>query len=711
MNRYTKVWGGDDKMKKSGRNLEVFLGVLIFLSFIILCPGLSRAADVILSEDFEDNVLDSRIHIETVGDITNPSSGIKDITEFGSTKAFGFGKSTCGADCWDANITKLIIQFPTPTYVSYISFKEIELYGNWGSGGKVFIDGDPLIINGRQVSETFGRLPYNDYIADTTYRTQTLLINKTISTIEIQSWDITNVSEIFIDDLQIFGADHPIGVICQVIHNSDYDPDPGSLNNLITEIINRTGNNEIFYGGFVALDSVPACNMLYITGHYYPFSFTETQRANLLSYLQNGGLLFADDCSNYLDNEGFETSFRAEIQNILGQNLEILPTDHPVFSSFYHLSGTLPTAWNNEPLEGIDLENRTAVIYSDNDYGCAWEGDSSCDSSCRENSFEMGINVALYKLNSDQVFYPNIAVSPTWRNFGDIAVDSCSEPQVFSISNTGNAYLHVSSITLCDEVDYVLGGTGNILTDCPIDSLFGIYLEPGEACTFSVTFCPKSPGTHDAYLTLSSNDPDASGYVPLAGTGINPNWDYPVLPYYPGSYAPRSFFYQNDHLGEDEALSEGTPIYSIGEGKVVFYDKAPGYGELVAVVEHDLGREYDFTNAYGTLVKTRYILSIYGHLRKCADREGTLDCTYLRKGYSVTKDTVVGYVNNSSHPDDLKKDPNGDGLEHLHMGIRLSDLKTAQKRDSKWFRGYEKETTFGSDFGAASEVILILRTQ
>jgi len=113
-------------------------------------------------------------------------------------------------------------------------------------------------------------------------------------------------------------------------------------------------------------------------------------------------------------------------------------------------------------------------------------------------------------------------------------------------------------------------------------------------------------------------------------------------------------------------------------------------------------------NAYGKLVSTRYIMSIYGHLRNTPNRTGIP--AILHVGQLVNKDTIVGYVNNSSYPDGTGKDPNGDGLEHLHLGIRLSDMLTAIKGDPRaWFRGYEGDTTFGEDFGAASVIINILR--
>jgi hypothetical protein len=179
-------------------------------------------------------------------------------------------------------------------------------------------------------------------------------------------------------------------------------------------------------------------------------------------------------------------------------------------------------------------------------------------------------------------------------------------------------------------------------------------------------------------------------------------WNYPVTPYDPGSYQGRSFFYDTDHLGEDEALVEGAPVRAIGTGKIVWYKKASGYGELVAVVEHDLGRSYTFKNAYGTDVKTKKILSIYGHIRPCDKREPPMVCTNLSVGEFVDSNTVIGYIND--------KDNNGDGREHLHLGIRLSSAAVAKQRDpAAWFRGYERDTTFGTDFTAASTAIQLLR--
>lgn len=189
---------------------------------------------------------------------------------------------------------------------------------------------------------------------------------------------------------------------------------------------------------------------------------------------------------------------------------------------------------------------------------------------------------------------------------------------------------------------------------------------------------------------------------------------YPVDPslYVPGSYGNRFFFAGQDHLGEDISLSEGTPVKAIGDGTIVFYgpqsDPNVGYGELVVVIEHDLGKDYAFINAYGKIVITRKVLSIAGHLRTKRNR-GDAQGLLWKEGQTVKAGDVIGYVNNSSHPDGQSIDPNGDGLEHLHQGIRLSDKATAAQRDPKaWYRGYELSTDFGTDFASAELVIEIV---
>jgi hypothetical protein len=208
-------------------------------------------------------------------------------------------------------------------------------------------------------------------------------------------------------------------------------------------------------------------------------------------------------------------------------------------------------------------------------------------------------------------------------------------------------------------------------------------------------------------------DPSSNAVIstPLAST-----LDYPISKdlYIPGSYDKRSFYYDKNHLGEDEKMPEGSEIRAIGNGKLVFYGsqldpntgKPIGYGELYAVIENDLGREVSFTNAYGNVVKTRFILSIYGHIRKNKNRGDGNQLPWILRN-CIKKGDVIGYVNDDAD--------NGDGKEHIHLGIRLSDDATALRADGgKRYRGYEinvsdnSNSGMGKDFAAASQVIPIV---
>ena len=88
---------------------------------------------LVLDENFEDGVLDPRMSIITVGSF-NSGPGIIAIPNFGSTNAFGFGRSTCSASCFDNYVDAAPIRLARQPLFHRIYFKEMELYGNWGTG-------------------------------------------------------------------------------------------------------------------------------------------------------------------------------------------------------------------------------------------------------------------------------------------------------------------------------------------------------------------------------------------------------------------------------------------------------------------------------------------------------------------------------------------------------------------------------------------------
>lgn len=144
----------------------------------------------------------------------------------------------------------------------------------------------------------------------------------------------------------------------------------------------------------------------------------------------------------------------------------------------------------------------------------------------------------------------------------------------------------------------------------------------------------------------------------------------------------RGFLSNGNHLGTDILLPEGYPIYPIGCGVVRLARAASGYGTLAVVIEHTLPMPIELTNGLGQTVRVERLISIYGHLRATSDVNGRGRRTAISVGSVVTPETVIGYVQSDAL--------NGDGVEHLHLGIRLQSGAEAQRTDpSAWFRGYD----------------------
>lgn len=145
-------------------------------------------------------------------------------------------------------------------------------------------------------------------------------------------------------------------------------------------------------------------------------------------------------------------------------------------------------------------------------------------------------------------------------------------------------------------------------------------------------------------------------------------------------YQGRGFGAAGNHLGRDIDLPEGTAISPIACGTIRVYRPASGYGTLAVVVEHRLVSPLLVRNGLGQMVEVQSFLSIYGHQRASAQRNGS-GPTGLHVGDTVRPDQTISYVQNDAL--------NGDGAEHLHLGIRLQSLADAEHSDINWFRGYD----------------------
>jgi hypothetical protein len=104
---------------------------------------------------------------------------------------------------------------------------------------------------------------------------------------------------------------------------------------------------------------------------------------------------------------------------------------------------------------------------------------------------------------------PVAAWSPASLNFANQLVGNASNPQVVTLSNTGDGPLTISGITASGDFAQT--------NSC------GATLAAGGNCNINVTFVPTTTGARTGSLSLNSNSSVAVSSITLAGTGLAPD--------------------------------------------------------------------------------------------------------------------------------------------------------------------------------------------
>jgi hypothetical protein len=110
--------------------------------------------------------------------------------------------------------------------------------------------------------------------------------------------------------------------------------------------------------------------------------------------------------------------------------------------------------------------------------------------------------------------YPGPAanVSPTSLTFASQNVHTTSAAQAVTLSNTGNAPMTVTGVSISGTNSSDFTVTNN----CPTS------VAANGSCTINVTFTPSGSGTRTATLTISDSAPGGQQTVSLSGTGFFP---------------------------------------------------------------------------------------------------------------------------------------------------------------------------------------------
>ncbi len=146
------------------------------------------------------------------------------------------------------------------------------------------------------------------------------------------------------------------------------------------------------------------------------FSLSDEERAKLKTFLQRGGVLFADAICT---SEAFATAFRQEIATMFPDHpLKKITAGDPLFTTKYG-GFNLQTVTRREAappdadgrpktitrevapeLEVLQLEDRYAVIFSRYDLSCALEKHETagCYGYSSDSAARIGLNALLYAI-------------------------------------------------------------------------------------------------------------------------------------------------------------------------------------------------------------------------------------------------------------------------------------------------------------------------
>lgn len=207
--------------------------------------------------------------------------------------------------------------------------------------------------------------------------------------------------------------------IAQLRHSGGWDTAPKALPNLL-QALEQTAGMSVSQKRRtipVTLSELQRFPIAYMHGRYQ-FDLSVQERDALRDYLTRGAVLFADACCGATK---FDRSFREVIAEVFPDHeLKKIPADHEMFTEIvgHNLKtvklrrlvpggqGQTMQARTEEtpPLfEGIEIDGRYAVIYSQYDLSCALENQASlgCDGYEKDDAMKLATNIVLYAMLQD----------------------------------------------------------------------------------------------------------------------------------------------------------------------------------------------------------------------------------------------------------------------------------------------------------------------
>ena len=138
---------------------------------------------------------------------------------------------------------------------------------------------------------------------------------------------------------------------------------------------------------------------LFMNGHN-DFVYTDRELANLRTYLEHGGFLFASGCCT---NPAFPAAWRREMGRLFpGSNVTPMPYDHPIYRAFYRIERVRSIHRNqNVYLEGLFYEQRLVAVICEDGLCCAFSANNACNVGrgiSPDDGKKLALNIAVYAM-------------------------------------------------------------------------------------------------------------------------------------------------------------------------------------------------------------------------------------------------------------------------------------------------------------------------
>jgi hypothetical protein len=128
------------------------------------------------------------------------------------------------------------------------------------------------------------------------------------------------------------------------------------------------------------------------------FQLLDAERQNLRRYVERGGLLLASaGCSSH----DWDRAFRREMADAFPEHpLQPLGMDHPLFHTVYEINALQAKHGKPKPLEGITVNGRLGVVYSQDGLNdtAHTQGCCCCGGNEITNAIQVNVNILAYAL-------------------------------------------------------------------------------------------------------------------------------------------------------------------------------------------------------------------------------------------------------------------------------------------------------------------------